>query len=304
MFSRIRAFFWQVADRLPAVLVLAALAGVGVVAASTTGSCPASSAPSRRGQGPTGRGRPGRCRRTRRFHVRQADDPAVGRGGPQGRRRDRGRAERPMARRSRPRRLRLRPDALRPLRSGSRRRRLAGLPPARRRRPPGRRAGRGGVGRRRPGQGRVRSSLVQAAKEKIFQAVQAQAKVVPGVFPELALRDAEAQMREARTRLFADQQALFNLGLPIARGGGHGPARRAGDCAGCGCWACRSRSPARSTRHGHGQPAAGDGPLRRRRGRRAAASARPPARNIRFSWSPTSAKSGSLARSAWRTSSY
>lgn len=59
-------------------------------------------------------------------------------------------------------------------------------------------------------------SLAQAeAKEKNFQAVQARAKVVPGAFPELSVREAEAGLRDARARLFSDQQALFNLGLPV-----------------------------------------------------------------------------------------
>ncbi len=69
--------------------------------------------------------------------------------------------------------------------------------------------------------GRAKASFMQSlvmveAKEKNLQAVQKQAAVVPGVVPELTLREAEAQLRDARARLFADQQALFNLGLPVA----------------------------------------------------------------------------------------
>jgi cobalt-zinc-cadmium efflux system membrane fusion protein len=36
-----------------------------------------------------------------------------------------------------------------------------------------------------------------------------------GAVPERSLRDAEAALREARIRLFNDQQALLNLGLPV-----------------------------------------------------------------------------------------
>ena len=68
--------------------------------------------------------------------------------------------------------------------------------------------------------GRAKASFVESlvlveSKEKNLQAVQKQAAVVPGVVPELTLREAEAQLRDARARLFADQQTLFNFGMPV-----------------------------------------------------------------------------------------
>ncbi len=59
-------------------------------------------------------------------------------------------------------------------------------------------------------------SLVQyEARERSLKATQALAKKSPELVPELTLREAESQWRDAQTRLFAGQQALVNLGLPV-----------------------------------------------------------------------------------------
>ena len=59
-------------------------------------------------------------------------------------------------------------------------------------------------------------ALVQVeAKERSLKATQALAKKTPELVPELTLREAESQLREAQTRQFAEQQALVNLGLPV-----------------------------------------------------------------------------------------
>jgi cobalt-zinc-cadmium efflux system membrane fusion protein len=60
--------------------------------------------------------------------------------------------------------------------------------------------------------GEVLNAMVQyQLKSKLYQGVQAASNSVP----ERQIREAEAQMREARIRLFSEQQALLNLGLEI-----------------------------------------------------------------------------------------
>lgn len=60
--------------------------------------------------------------------------------------------------------------------------------------------------------GEFLNALVQFhVKEKQFERTQAAAHSIP----ERQLREAEAQLREARVRVFSDQQALLNLGLQL-----------------------------------------------------------------------------------------
>lgn len=220
MISRIRDLFWSAADRLPAVLVLAGLAGVGVVgylndwklprlfgngASAGAKDEPESAAPSETSDS----GDSTSAKRPIRLSAEAARKAGVETAAA---------AERPMARYVHAHGS-FDYDPTRYARLGPR---AAGVV-WQVYRQPGEAVRRGDVlavveaaevGRAKAA---FLQSLAQAqAKEKSFQAVQAQAKVVPGAYPELSLREAEAQMREARARLFSDQQALFNLGLPIA----------------------------------------------------------------------------------------
>ena len=221
MFSRIRDLFWRVADRLPSVLVLAALAGVGAVGYLNDWKLPrvfggASAGP----QDEAGPDAP----------AETADSG------------DSTSAKRPIrlsAEAARMAGVKTAAAAVRPMARYVHAHGNFDYDPTRYARLGPRTAGVVWQVYRRAGEavrrgdllavveaaevGRAKAAFLQSlaqaqAKENNFQAVQAQARVVPGAYPELSLREAEAQMREARARLFSDQQALFNLGLPIALG--------------------------------------------------------------------------------------
>ena len=68
--------------------------------------------------------------------------------------------------------------------------------------------------------GRAKAAFLQSlaqteSRGRALEALRALAKKSPELVPDIQMREAESQLREARAHLFADQQALLNYGLAV-----------------------------------------------------------------------------------------